>query len=173
MNDFNNTLQWRNNKYSNFNVFKRKRPTENDINSEYLASFKRMKLIEDFEKLSLDNRSPSDTKTSFNISINMPDKKPVSFLHREIQQSLRDQYTTTPRNWEVGLLVNWKVFWHFIFLHNTNPRKKHIKIKNILWWLTQVGIPQGLDVWNYYYFDSYEKRAKKYYKVPEDVEMEL
>ncbi|CAI8502642.1 unnamed protein product [Hanseniaspora opuntiae] len=101
MNDFNNTLQWRNNKYSNFNVFKRKRPTENDINSEYLASFKRMKLIEDFEKLSLDNRSSSDTKTSFNISINMPDKKPVSFLHREIQQSLRDQFTTTPRNWEL------------------------------------------------------------------------
>ena len=177
MNEFKNMfLRKNNNTTLHSNIFKRKRPADNELNSEYFDSYKKMKLIEDFERLSLgtSNRQ-KQSKTNFNISINIPDQENNTehIIYQEIKQSFRHQYQITDKNWEVAIQVNWKIFWHFIFLHNNNPKKKHIKIKNILWWITQVGIPQGLDIWNYYYFDSYEKRAKRYYKVPEDVEMEL
>lgn len=155
----------------NSHIFKRKRHHDNDTNSEHSTNYKKMKLIEDFERLSLNSQTPSQSRTNFNISINIPNNSQNNnhILYKEILQ----HYHPTDRNWEVAISVNWGIFWHFIFLHNNNPNKKHIKIKNILWWLSQVGIPRGVDVWNYYYFDSYEKPQKRYYKVPQDVEMEL
>ena len=144
---------------SNSPIFKRKRHHDNDNNSEYSVNYKKMKLIQDFERLSLNSQTPSTSRTNFNISINIPSRSDNDnhILYKEILQ----QYHTTDRNWEVALSVNWVIFWHFIFLHNNNPNKKHVRIKNILWWLCQVGIPKGLDVLNYYYFDSYEKPRKR------------